>query len=363
MERRRVVRIAVRTLVALNVAAAAIYLAGAYIGYVNPSSCGYLALLPLAYPVLLAIVAAFLLVWLFAYRRNLLISGVALAATVPQIWSFSPLNIASDADGRRDFRLMTYNVHGMARGDSANVSTVGEILRLDPDFVCLQESAPEKTVAYAFRENGEWEELRRRYPYMTFDDTTSLGFLSKTPFSTVLVRDNGNYFSYAVYRTEIERKPAFFVSLHLESIGLNDDDKQLYMQLTSPDDSRRTLRGVRSRLMSKLLHAFKERAAQAQEVRHCADSLAEAVPEARIFVCGDFNDTPYSYSYLTVRGGMEDAFSDGAFGPSISYNMNRFYFRIDHIFYSGGVEAFSAFRGESRASDHYPIVADFRIED
>ena len=32
-------------------------------------------------------------------------------------------------------------------------------------------------------------------------------------------------------------------------------------------------------------------------------------------ICGDFNDTPYSYAYLTAKGDLCDAYRDGGFGP------------------------------------------------
>ena len=80
-------------------------------------------------------------------------------------------------------------------------------------------------------------------------------------------------------------------------------------------------------------------------------------------ICGDFNDTPYSYAYLTAKGDLCDAYRDGGFGPMKTYYRNRFYFHIDHILYSGDfLDATACRRGSSRASDHYPLVADFMIK-
>lgn len=354
-------QIAEKVLLWLNVITAALYLLSSYIGAVSPESCGYLALFGLAYPLFLLFLLAFLPVWLLFRRRYLTVGAAALLLTLPQLWAFFPLNPGAGEDSRQDFRLMTYNTHGMAAGDSTMLSTVGEILKYDADFVCLQEVPPTANLEYRYRK-GEWDGVKSRYPYAeTGEKGIGLGFFSKSPVQTVCLGSDRRYFNYAVYRTEIGGRETFVLNAHLESIGLTDSDKELYMNLTSPDEGGRTLRGVRSQLMSKLKRAFTERAAQARILREKLDSLQRTAPDAYFFVCGDFNDTPRSYAYLTVRGDYNDAFCDGAFGPAFTYNANRFYFRIDHILYKGDMEAVSTFRGTGRVSDHYPLVSDFKV--
>ena len=90
-----------------------------------------------------------------------------------------------------------------------------------------------------------------------------------------------------------------------------------------------------------------------------ADSVAQAIEENRsryMLVCGDFNDSPISYAHHKIGRGMTDAFSAAGTGFGFSYNQNRFYFRIDHIF---STPAFRVVKCEVdrsiKASDHYPI--------
>lgn len=347
-----------RILLWLNMLVAAGYLLSAYVGYISPERAGYLSLAGLAYPLLLIALLLFFPLWLLLHRRYLLIGVAALAASLPQLWAFCPLNFGGGE--RQDFRLMTYNVYGMSRGDSTMVSTLDEILNHDADFVCLQETSKEKSLKYAYRD-GAWDRAKQQYPYMELSAGESmLGYFSKTPVTTVCEGKERPYFDYAVYRTELDGRTAFFMNLHLESIGLTHSDKELYLRLTSPDESEKTLRGVRSRLMSKLRRAYRERARQARLAREKIDSIRSEYPQADFFVCGDFNDTPYSYSYLTLRGDFDDAYSDGAAGITHTYNKDRFYFHIDHILYAGGWEAVSTRRGTTRASDHYALIADFR---
>lgn len=361
MDKRQLKHIALTSAVWTNAAIAVAYLLSAFIGYADPRSCGYLSLLGLAYPLFLVAMLAFAVLWAFAGWRRLWISGAALVLTIPQLAAFCPVNFGSPATDGSGFRLMTYNCFGMPAGDGVTETAADEILRQDADFVCLQET-PSVAGMKAHFNSDVWGAVTRRYSYIDAGDTTSLGYMSKHAVTTLEVHDNGQYFCYAVYKTTLGGLPTYIINAHLESIGLTKSDKRLYMGLTSPR-SRHSIRGVRSRLMSKLRHAFEQRAAQAEELRAKADSLQVAHPEAVVMICGDFNDTPYSYAYLTARGDFSDAYADGGLGPVVTYNRNRFYFHIDQILYlDSRVEAVACSRGESPASDHYALVADFAVK-
>lgn len=361
MDSRQLKHIAIKTAIWANAAIAVAYLASAYVGYADPRSCGYLSLLGLAYPIFLVAVLAFAGLWAFAGWRRLWISGAALVLTIPQLIAFCPVNLDSAIANGHDFRLMTYNCYGMA-ADSQTETVANEILRYDADFVCLQET-PNVAGMKAHMERSEWDSIAAHYRYIGAGDNTSIGYMSKSPATTLEMHDNGHYFCYAVYHTTLGGLPAYIINAHLESIGLTLHDKQLYMGLTSPRGGEHSIRGVRSQLMTKLRHAFERRAEQAMELRCKADSLQQAHPEAVVMICGDFNDTPYSYAYLTARGDFSDAYASAGLGPVVTYNRNRFYFHIDHILYlDTKVEATACRRGQSAASDHYALVANFNIK-
>lgn len=351
---------AVKTAFWLNIAVAAVYIASAYAGYADPRSCGYLSLLVLAFPIFLVALLCFAVLWTVVCRRNLWVTGAAIVLTIPQLLAFCPLNFGSELSEKHDFRIMTYNTFGMPEAEQG-ATIADEILLYNPDFVCMQETPDTQGIKYRYK-GLLWDELTARYPHIDVCLTTSLGYLSKRPVKTVEVYDDNKYFCYAVYQSSIGNRLAFIINTHLESIGLTKSDKRLYMGLTSPKQ-KHSIRGVRSRLMSKLRNAFEQRAEQAEIIRAKADSLHTAQPEAVVMICGDFNDTPYSYAYLTAKGDLCDAYRDGGFGPLKTYYRNRFYFHIDHILYSGDfLDATACRRGSSQASDHYPLVADFMIK-
>ena len=147
------------------------------------------------------------------------------------------------------------------------------------------------------------------------------------------------------------------INCHLQSIGLTPDDKELYRDLTDKDmrPTKSELTKVKNDLIGKLSNAFITRAEQAQSIKDFLSGQRD-----NVILVGDFNDVPGSYAYRTIKScGLRDAYSDCAFGPVITYNTNRFYFRIDHILYRGNLKAIDIRRGDIRSSDHYPLTATF----
>ena len=82
-----------------------------------------------------------------------------------------------------------------------------------------------------------------------------------------------------------------------------------------------------------------------------------------IIVCGDFNDTPSSYTYQKIKGNLIDSFSACGKGYEYTYRYLGNLFRIDFIFYSD--ETFSGISHRSynkEYSDHKPVIVDIKMK-
>ena len=105
-------------------------------------------------------------------------------------------------------------------------------------------------------------------------------------------------------------------------------------------------------LVRKLAEASAIRAPQ-------ADTIAKEIASSRhpsIIVCGDFNDTPISYTHRVIAQNLNDAFTQSGRGLGVSYNQNKFYFRIDNILISKNLQSYNCTVDQSiKESDHYPI--------
>lgn len=80
-------------------------------------------------------------------------------------------------------------------------------------------------------------------------------------------------------------------------------------------------------------------------------------------VCGDFNATPFSYTYRTMKGKLADSFQECGTGYAFTYRFLYQMLRIDYLFYSQ--HDFTALHYESpelQYSDHKPIIVKLALK-
>ena len=75
-------------------------------------------------------------------------------------------------------------------------------------------------------------------------------------------------------------------------------------------------------------------------------------------ICGDMNNTAFSYVYKNISGDMNDAFVEAGKGFGQTYNYKYYPARIDYILVDDvfEVKEFKTFN-EFKNSDHFPIMA------
>ena len=114
---------------------------------------------------------------------------------------------------------------------------------------------------------------------------------------------------------------------HLQSVKLKQDYNQVLDSLISGYDDKRF---DEFRYISvKIRDAYIKRAFQAELLsRHIKNSPYPVI------VCGDFNDTPFSYSYYRLSRNLKDAFIESGSGIGSTYRQNFAPIRIDYILYS-----------------------------
>ena len=83
--------------------------------------------------------------------------------------------------------------------------------------------------------------------------------------------------------------------------------------------------------------------------------LVKLDAEKPVIVCGDFNDTPLSYTYRLMSRGLQDAFREK--GRGFSHTYRGFYntFRIDYVLVSDDFEVLSYEVPSVEFSDHHPV--------
>ena len=365
------------TVIAL--ATALLLATAAYGGYIDPRSWTPPAFAVMAFPVI-ATAAALVLALSVLLRqwRSAIIVAAALAATWPATNVHFPMNLSTPplpASQDSTFTVLTMNVSGfinrMRHKTDPTSSTMRFILEQNADVVITQETAlgpldftrtePVKSMRqridslYPYHSHGYHDiAILSKHPYTVLEDTT----LKQGWMSPDNIHNEYHFYAKAFDVTLPTGTAVRIIGVHMQSIGLSDNDKELYKQLTRMEKGTRSqMSEVRHSLMGKVASACRRRAAEAQQLR----TILDQSPENTI-VCGDFNDTPLSFTYRTVRGNdMRDAWQDCAFWPTYTFNADRLYFHIDHMLYRGNLQALKSESPRAGSSDHYPIITTFAI--
>lgn len=338
-----------------------------YAGYVSPlSHSGLWGVLPLAFTPLLLWCVFILCIDLFWFRRCAAVMVLGMAACYNPIRANCPLHLFSPSvpAGTETFTLMSYNVHGWGMVDGLPYTQnpmLDYILAKDADVVCLQEAYGLRQYRWSRITAAQIDSINARYPYIFVGGKGMQSIYSKYPLTPIHLDATKKNFAagvLAAYRMTLPsgRLVSIF-NVHLASIGLKDEDKEMYERLTELKTE--PLHDVRVQLIDKLSAASRRRARQVQQLMRWIRLYGG--PDC--IVAGDFNDVPDCYSITSLADcGFADVYGRVGFGPMITYNSNRFYFCIDHILSRGDLKPLWLKKGRLRGSDHYPIMTEFAVE-
>ena len=146
-------------------------------------------------------------------------------------------------------------------------------------------------------------------------------------------------------------------NIHLSSMHLDSTDYETGKALWAGSyDS--TFNNKAQKLSSKISAAYVARQKQAKAIREHINDCPYPV-----IICGDFNDSPASFSYNKIVHGFKDAFRSSGKGTGTTYIGGNFpAYRIDYIAHD---KQFNDFQytvcRDLSVSDHYPIYTYISI--
>jgi len=235
------------------------------------------------------------------------------------------------------------------------------LVQQNPDILCIQEfflrSEDSLLVLQKFTRG-----LHTSYYFMkNYLDMTdkrkifAIATFSRYPITGLGHLRTNNHTVFAIYTDVVMGSDTIRVfNIHLESIRFGKSDYSFYAQLTDqakdPGDNF-DLSGGTFNIFSKLKKAFIIRADQVDVLKK--NILHSPYP---VIVCGDFNDTPASYTYHEMTAGLHDAFCKAGSGfLSSTYAGDFPSFRIDYILYDDAFVASNYSKNTIDLSDHYPV--------
>lgn len=353
----------------VNVFAAVATVTSAYSGYIPPTKFALAQVWNMTFQFWCILWFVVALINLLTVRRWLWLSLIVAVVSAKSFVAFFPLHITSPkvtAQQRATaFSLLTYNVFNLTEPDKKpspewGKRAIAHVLASGADFVLLQECMPLRGSHVAVNK-AQADSLLAAYPYYITNNKVGAGelILSKYPVERISLPEHPRWGSgnYDAYEADIDGRKLTIVNCHLQSIGLTDDDKEVYRELTDKQvkPTRKEISEVKHVLLPKLEKAFLARAEQARYIR---EFLADV--SGPVVLAGDFNDIVGSYAWHTMcRAGLRDCYASTAFGPTITYYASRFYFHIDQVFCRGAITPVSIKVQRVKYSDHYPVITTF----
>jgi len=330
-------------LFSLNVIAA-LFLLGAFaVPHISSEKFSFLAFLSLAAPFLVGVNGLFFLYWALRKNRHLWLSLVILVFGYFVLGTFIKFGFSEEPVLIEDLSVMSYNVRGFNKNEELDNRFVFEDIKAfvdqeQPDIICFQEPG-----------YGRKREYLKDYPYhdlqyIYMNKKVLLGFFSKYPIiksDFICFPDSYNNAAYAdiLYQNDTIR----VYNVHLQSLGVTPGSRAIRGQ---PSD----------KLFKKVSKNFSIQQQQAKMVKENMDDC----PYKQI-LCGDFNNTQFSNAYQTIKGDKQDTFIEKGKGYGRTLDFHKVPFRIDFILADQVFEVKSHKNYDVKYSDHYPIMASFKL--
>ena len=332
--------------------------------YINPKQFIWTSFFGLAFWEILVFNLLIFFVLLLLWSRAIWISILALLIAIPGVRK--SYSFGSNKDEEGFIRVMSYNVHNFShvdgqtkREDFAN-QVINMVREQNPDVLCCQEFLEYKK-GVGRKQCFEDFLQDAGFQYVYYNKKSNYGgnvIFSKYPLEKVSM-DFGlgkEITSGVLVSVDAGEKGRFYVAnLHLKSFNLTDDEIDV---LTNSSELRNQFDTIGMSVVRKLKYAFECRSDE-------MSTVLESMPllEGPIIVCGDFNDTPMSFTYKQMqKAGFVDSFTKSGHGIKPTYAGKLPLMRIDYVWGNHQVKPLNFKRIRYNASDHYPVMLDFSVQ-
>ncbi len=333
----------------LNIVLAVLTIVAYLLPFLAPKLFPILAVLTLFLPFMLVLNALFFCYWVIQVKRQLLLSGFILAigfTFINKWYKFS----STENQLPTDLKILSYNVRLFNKFQWSEKQTVPVeisdfIKENKPDFLCIQE----------FSNADKFDQKSYKYKYINWKGNKIK--TGQAIFSKFKIINSGeivfpNSINNIVFcDIKLKNDTVRIYSMHLESLKITPDVNEINQDL---NEINQTKSGRMFRLISK---AFK--AQQQQSEIFMAHKNNCKFP---VFICGDMNNSAFSYVYQNIRGDLQDSFVVAGTGFGKTYDFKYYPARIDYIFMDKKfkITNFKTFN-EIKDSDHFPVMATFSL--
>lgn len=319
---------------------------------VSPATFSPFSFFGLLYPWLVLANLLFIIYW--AYRKHwyALFSIGCLVVGMNYLPTFFGFNF-SKKELTNSTKIVSYNLYGLRGwGDSFKYKYGHQL----PAFKKEKETFGDVAI-FAGQEMGAViaKQIGKVFKLNQSVQHIGNGILTKYPVKDKGVitfgKKTGN--SCVWMDVQIQKKTVRIYGLHLQSNKISGVASKIAKEGNLRE--KETWLDIKT-VMGSYRRAAKLRAAQADKV---AAHIAKC--PYPVILCGDFNDTPLSYTYHTFANNRKDSFCEKGLGFGTTYAGSIPALRIDYILTDQEFEIGNYERYKFEFSDHYGIGAEVKL--
>ena len=320
--------------------------------FLAPKTFPFLAVLTLFMPLFFILNGLFFIYWGIQFKKRMILSGLVLLMGITFINKFYKFSAKDYPEEEKDFTVMSYNVRlfnvfKWFERDDVPENIRGFINDKNPDMLCIQE--------YSNSGDIDLKVYPHRYIFMDGKQIkTAQAIFSKFPIIDQGIIFFPNSSNIVVFADIKKGKDIIRVyNMHLQSIKISPDVNEINENIDVLNQG-----GKSQKLFYRISKAFMQQQQQAEIFKEHKNQSPYP-----IIICGDMNNSAFSYVYRNIKGKLKDSFEEAGIGFGATYKFRYYPARIDYIFADENmtVKKFESFP-EFENSDHYPIMAKLSME-
>jgi len=318
-------------------------------GFISPAKITFPAYFGLGYIVIALINLIFVAIWSFFRPKYAIINLIILLTGWNLFWGHVNFNIKPSKINQEPIGLLSYNTHNfiLHHPDSSTFKNYkNDIIEFvknnNADIACFQE------FFYAnYKDSLRNDSIIKKlnYPYHFY---ASYQFVKKYKSMDAIA----TFSRYPIIKKAVLLNAQNEVFAIYTDIVINEDTNRLFnlhltsIKLGNIKDS------IQEKSVYKIGKAFRYRA---KEVNYLKSEIYKS--PYPVLICGDFNDTPASYTYQQLIKKMDDTYNLSDLNIANTYFWNLPPIRIDYILINKNYKTIYYKVYKLPFSDHYPVTS------
>ena len=326
----------------LNSLAATMLLLAYVLPYVEPKKFAFLSVLSLSVPFLIILNILFLIYWLLQVKKQLLLSLIILFVGFIFLSPLYKFSSSKNIEDENNIKVMNYNVRlfnvfKWIKEDNIDQKIVNFINEKQPDILSIQEYRRDEDINLSGYEKFEVISGQKV--------KNGQAIFSKFPIINSGSIEFPNSFNNAIYVDIVKNKDTIRVEIvPIQSMKIDANADALKNETSE-------------NLYRRVSKTFTMQQLQAEQFLEHKSKCPY-----KMIICGDFNNTAYSYVYKEIKGDLQDAFVEAGNAFGRTYDIRFFPVRIDFLLVDDAFEVNSFKTFDVVLSDHYPIMAKVKLK-